>query len=99
MAVYLATVRSTSFQNLARIVCRRPGSPSRPADIGRTLYHREFPYPPLSGPSTGGIAVAGTWAKAALPGALGNYANQLIQGIAGPLQSYIQNQQNKSSGK
>lgn len=55
--------------------------------------------PDLSGGLAGGIAVAGSWAKAALPGPLGNYANQLIQGIAGPLQSYIQNQQNKSSGK
>lgn len=52
--------------------------------------------PALSGGSAGGLAATGAWAKTALPGSLGAFANQLIQGIAGPLQTYIQNNQAKS---
>jgi filamentous hemagglutinin len=52
--------------------------------------------PDLSGGLATGLAATGSWAKSATPGPLGNFANQLIQGIAGPLQSYIQKQQSKS---
>lgn len=51
--------------------------------------------PDLSGGLAVGLAGTGTYAKAALPGRLGEFANQLIQGMAGPLQNYIQNNQSQ----
>lgn len=51
--------------------------------------------PDLSGGVAAGAAGLGTWAKAVLPAPLGNMANQIIQGLAGPFQSAVQ----KTSGK
>jgi filamentous hemagglutinin len=53
--------------------------------------------PDLSGGLAVGLAGTGTYAKAVLPGYLGAFANQLIQGMTGPLQNYIQS--NQSSQK
>ena len=51
--------------------------------------------PDLSGGLATGLTAVGSWAKSAMPGPVGNFANQMIQGIAGLLQSYIQNHQGK----
>jgi len=49
--------------------------------------------PNVAGSLAAGTAAAGTFAKLKLPGKLGEFANQVIQGTAGPLQNYIQNHQ------
>jgi filamentous hemagglutinin len=59
------------------------------------ITHQESP--DLSAGMATGVAATGTLAKAALPLALGAFANLMIQGIAGPLQSYIQNNQSKAN--
>ncbi|WP_038456450.1 hypothetical protein [Paraburkholderia xenovorans] len=46
--------------------------------------------PDLSAGVAASTTTAGSWAKAVLPPPLGNFANQLLQGAAGPIQGAIQ---------
>jgi len=57
------------------------------------------PSPDLSGAMAAGATGLGVWAKAALPGSLGAYANQLFQVLAGPVQNYIQRHTNSGTSK
>lgn len=57
------------------------------------------PSPDLSGAMAAGATGLGVWAKAALPGSLGAYANQLFQVLAGPVQNYIQQHTNSGTSK